>query len=724
MTEFKADVLPWAIRYIKEGQLPVPIPLGKKGPILKGWQNLRLTAETAPQYFNGEPSNIGNILGVNGLIDIDLDCPEARALAKEFLPSTGCIFGRKGSPRSHWIYVASPAPKTQQWAEPYDKTLHTDNDKLMLVELRSTGAQTVFPPSVHPSGEPIRFDEDGEPAVVEGAVLTREVSRLAAACLLVRYWPSKGVRHTWALALAGGLLRGGWREEEATRFMHAVVTVAMSEDTDLHVAAVRDTAKKLAADEQDPHVTGWPKLSELLGARVVKAVRAWCVGEEAAPNGNSDVMRELNAIHAVVMIGGKCAVLTETKKKHETTITFSRAADFKMRYMNRSISVGKHQMDIATYWLKHPTRRQYRTVVFAPEGCAPDEYNLWRGFAVEEREGDCSKFLAHLEENIAAGNTAHYQWLLAWMASLVQHPAALPGTSVVMRGKEGTGKGVMAHGFGGLFGQHYIPLTQKRHLVGNFNAHLRETTLVFVDEAFWAHDRQAEGVLKGLISEKEHMIEQKGYDPIKVANYTHYIISSNHDWVVPAGRSARRWFVLDVGDKHIQDAAYFSAIEMQMKNGGSEALLYYLKHYAIGDVDLRNPPKTDAMREQKDHSMTPVQRFWKNCLMRGSNSGKEWHEWKTSVECELLHEWYCEEAGILGVRHRADETELGTQLKKLVPGLRKVRRWVTMMVMNYERKYRRYTWEFPDLDTCRRGFDTVMNCEYDWTVEEDPTIPT
>jgi len=47
-----------------------------------------------------------------------------------------------------------------------------------------------------------------------------------------------------------------------------------------------------------------------------------------------------------------------------------------------------------------------------------------------------------------------------------------------------------------------------------------------------------------------------------------------------------------------------------------------------------------------------------------------------------------------------------------------------MMVMNYERKYRRYTWEFPDLDTCRRGFDTVMNCEYDWTVEEDPTIPT
>ena len=158
-----------ARRYIEQGRAPVPIPFKAKKPVLKGWQNLRLTLKTVLKRFNGHEQNIGIILGEasKGLTDADLDCWEAIALAKYFLPPTGSIFGRKSAPRSHWSYVLSTALKTQQWAEPYDKTVHADKDKLMLVELRGTGSQTVFPPSAHPSGEPIEFDKDGEPAMVE-----------------------------------------------------------------------------------------------------------------------------------------------------------------------------------------------------------------------------------------------------------------------------------------------------------------------------------------------------------------------------------------------------------------------------------------------------------------------------------------------------------------------------------------------------------------------------
>ena len=708
-----------ARRYIEEGSAVVPIPFKAKGPNIKGWQKLRITLDEVPKYFNGCEQNIGKILGEasNGLTDIDLDCGEARALARYFLPPTASVFGRTSAPRSHWEYVVNPAIPSQQWADT------TKKGKLMLVELRGTGVQTVFPPSVHPSGEPIEFDEDGKPAVVEAAVLRRAVSRLAAASLLVRYWPD-GSRHDCVLALAGGLLRGGWTEVETTDFIEAIVTVTESETIEKHLAAVHDTAEKVATGETN--ITGWPTLSELLTARVVKTVREWCGCEAVGGEVTADVVRELNGKHAVVMVGGRCDVLTEVEdaRRKYKTITLSRPGDFTMFYKNRVVQVGKQRMDLGTYWLGHSARRQYKSVVFAPEGCEPDEYNLWRGFAEEPKEGDCSLYLAHLRDNIVCGNTAHFQYVLTWMANIVQHPGNRPGTSLVVRGNEGTGKGVMAKGFGRLFGQHFVHLTQSRHLVGNFNAHLREALVVFVDEAFWAGDKSAEGVLKALITEERHMVEAKGFDPIQVDNYTHYIISSNNEWIVPAGATARRFAAFTVSDQHMQDIEYFKKIETQMENGGSAALLHYLLHYDGSGIDLRRVPQTAALVDQKDLSMTPVQRFWKNCLMKGSNTDVWSEKWDLSVECAGLHKLYCEEAGKLGLRHRANETELGMQLKKLVPSLRKRREWYTISYGRHEQKRRHYVWDFPDLDTCRRAFENVMNCKYDWTVEEDPTIPT
>jgi hypothetical protein len=57
------------------------------------------------------------------------------------------------------------------------------------------------------------------------------------------------------------------------------------------------------------------------------------------------------------------------------------------------------------YWLKHPRRRKYQDIGFFPNRDVPSFYNLWRGFAVEPRKGDCSKFLAHIRE--AALSLAH-----------------------------------------------------------------------------------------------------------------------------------------------------------------------------------------------------------------------------------------------------------------------------------------------------------------------------
>ena len=102
-----------ALRLIKLGRAPIPIPFQQKGPVLADWQHLRITAETAPDYFNGQPQNVGVLLGEpsNWLVDIDLDCPEALAAPPHLLPATGTL-GRKSTPASHSLLEA-PGAKTK-----------------------------------------------------------------------------------------------------------------------------------------------------------------------------------------------------------------------------------------------------------------------------------------------------------------------------------------------------------------------------------------------------------------------------------------------------------------------------------------------------------------------------------------------------------------------------------------------------------------------------------
>lgn len=179
-----ATPLDAAREYVRRGWCVVPIPFKQKRPVIKGWEQLRLTDTDLAEYFD-QPANIGLILGEpsGSLVDIDLDCVEARAIAGKYLPETTARTGRAGAADSHWWYIATDA-KTVQHRDPVTRQ--------MIVELRSTGGQTVVGPSIHPTGQP--YDVlMGEPAIVPAEMLTACVAALANRVIELRHGESDPV---------------------------------------------------------------------------------------------------------------------------------------------------------------------------------------------------------------------------------------------------------------------------------------------------------------------------------------------------------------------------------------------------------------------------------------------------------------------------------------------------------------------------------------------------
>jgi Mesyanzhinovviridae DNA primase len=237
-------------------------------------------------------------------------------------------------------------------------------------------------------------------------------------------------------------------------------------------------------------------------------------------------LANMNERFAVVRVGGKTRVVSlEEDATHRGCLVpvFSTIADFCQFHDRKKKTVFENgrerRIGLGKWWIENEARRQYERIVYAPNSKNdPQKLNLWTGFGCKSTKGDCHLYLAHLKNNIAAGNEEHAEYLLNWMARGVQHPGVAGEVAVVLRGKEGTGKGVLAKCYGRLFGSHFRHVVQAKHLTGHFNAHLQQCSFLFADEAFFAGDKAHESILKALITEDTLLIEPKGVDPFGVRN--------------------------------------------------------------------------------------------------------------------------------------------------------------------------------------------------------------
>jgi hypothetical protein len=466
--------------------------------------------------------------------------------------------------------------------------------------------------------------------------------------------------------------------------------------------------------------------------------------EEEAEAEKAERLSELNINNCVVLDGGKTMVLRFEQVEHiaggERYVylvpTFLRFGDFRNFYLNRRIQIetekGTKWVDLGSWWLEHSQRRQYAGVIFRPAGASVinNRLNLWTGWGAEPKQGDWSLLRKHIREVLAAGDEDVYKYIMNWLAWAVQHPGEQAEVALVFIGERGGGKGTLGKALSKIFGQHALHLSSPEHLTGRFNAHLRQCTFLFADEAYGPKDKSAEGTLKRLITEDTLTIEQKGRDPIEVPNLLHVMMASNNEWVVPAGAHERRFMVQRVSEVHRQDPTWFGPLYKQMREGGYAAMLFDLLARDLGDWHPRDIVSTEALTGQQEESLSALDEWWLELLQTGVLAGADENDPSRAIS-NRYEEEIEESIGFGGKRTRTVWREgLYDQARRISPRLKGrsdtvLGRYLRDRGCRNAWVSRQRGWQFPPLADCRAEWlerfpDTKwhdLNIE-DWTVGE------
>lgn len=423
-----------------------------------------------------------------------------------------------------------------------------------------------------------------------------------------------------------------------------------------------------------------------------------------------DYIEELNKIHFVSRYGGKTVVFREAHdgQLNRNFIEKSSFSDFKNFFNNQKVIVGANKdgapisIPLGNAWLEHEGRRQFEGIIMSPEGEVENYFNLWRGFSVEPIKGSWELMRKHIRNVICNRDRMLFRYVKNWLARLIQQPWTPGEVALVLKGGKGIGKGMLANNLCRIVGQHSCSVRNSKHVTGNFNAHMDDCILLYVDEAFWAGSKEAESVLKGIITEPTLFIEPKFVDPKEKRNMLHIIMTSNNDWVVPASYDERRFCVLEVSEHRKNDRKYFNALANEINNGGLEAMLHDLLNLDISDFEVRNIPQTDALTKQKILSLEPVHAWWHQKLKDGELlPGIGWN----TVPSQELYDNYVISTKKQGIKWPGTHTSFGIELHKVLS-----KKWPNKFRMSSidESGKRPNYYEFPSLKDCRKYFEKFL----------------
>jgi len=257
-------------------------------------------------------------------------------------------------------------------------------------------------------------------------------------------------------------------------------------------------------------------------------------------------------------------------------------------------------------WLLDEKKRTYDLFEFEPynkEGPSKctNKFNKFVPFSftkeyVEPDMDFIEKYVNTLIYNLCGGEKDAYEYLLKYIASLIQYPSVQCEQAVVMLGKEGVGKDQLTFLIECMLdNQNYSTKTSDVDLLfGAFNSEAEHKIMIQLNEASNSSAVEYLEKFKDKTTAKYILINPKGVTPYKTKNCMRLFIASNNKKPVVLSENDRRFFVIKSTDVLLQDRVFFKAFTEGLADreivGG---VFHYFNNMDLEGFDTRKIPKTE-----------------------------------------------------------------------------------------------------------------------------------
>ena len=310
---------------------------------------------------------------------------------------------------------------------------------------------------------------------------------------------------------------------------------------------------------------------------------------------------------------------TEFEKTHfkiKTPVGFVRQKTAELQLLSRkelfdlyeNFFIGTDQF--VKLWLKDPTIRTYETFDFLPPpSIVPrDVVNTWSGFAAEgitdSHEGRPNMFVDHVRKLFGTNS----QYIIKWLANIVQQPGKPTNVALVIVGGQGTGKTTTFELFmKKIIGSKYFGQTNnpENDLFSRFGFLRDSKVLIVIDDFNVGSIKMNSDPFKSYITGETVTYEAKGKMAIPLKNCMNFVLTTNKQDPVKLDADDRRYAILEVSEKLKGNHAYFTKLYRYLENPANIRAVYEL----LMDIDISKTnfqaerPITELYQEIKNMSV-------------------------------------------------------------------------------------------------------------------------
>jgi len=318
-------------------------------------------------------------------------------------------------------------------------------------------------------------------------------------------------------------------------------------------------------------------------------------------------------------------------------------------------------------WLEHIERKDIDKIVFDPSTTEQKEntFNTWTGYKYNhtDDEVDMDKikdFLFHIKDVLANNDETQSEYILNWIAHIIQMPYKRTNTCLVFSSIQGVGKTIIIDLLGKMMGKDYYLSTNSLDAVlGHFTSSGANKLLVNFNETNWGGDVKMEGKFKSFITDDIYKLEMKGKDPIYINNLANSIISSNKDWLVAMTRDDRRFNLMECKNEKLSKEKALKILDTDLQH-----LFNYFMNRDISNFDPSVYKRSEFAEKQIELNYDSVQVFWKNFIYGESKLEKE------KFICKIeMYDTYISECVATHV-HKLNNVKFWIKIRKLCPSLK------------------------------------------------------